>query len=156
MPDVTSGGSPTNWRSARLRAAPNFAYPKIQSAVRCSSPHVAVAPRSAVAHRESVDVATMDEAMPLPNGTRLWLKLDTQGSEDRVLAGAQLTLTHVEVLQTELSIVECYSGQADYRDVLRVVHDAGLRLVYVEPGTQDLETGELLQFDGLFARPGRR
>jgi len=82
----------------------------------------------------------------------VWLKLDTQGSEGDVLAGAWQCLKTVRVVQTELSLVPCYHGQADYREIFRLLHDAGLRLVSVEPGTQDPSSGEMLQFDALFER----
>ena len=122
------------------------------SLLKVADPHLRVAPKSASAYTEEVHVSTLDQVLATTTDSRLWLKLDTQGSEDRVIAGAERTMASVRVLQTELSLVECYEGQADYRQIIDQLHAGGFRLVTVEPGTQDVTTGELLQFDAIFVR----
>jgi FkbM family methyltransferase len=122
------------------------------SLLKVADPHLRVAPKSARAYAEQVRVSTLDEVLATTTDSRLWLKLDTQGSEDRVIAGAERTMASVRVLQIELSLVECYEGQADYRQIIDQLHASGFRLVMVEPGTQDVSTGELLQFDATFVR----
>lgn len=115
--------------------------------------HVQAAPKSVVGHLEEVPVATLDSLRPSINGNALWLKLDTQGFEDAVLKGAEQTLQDVQVMQTELSLLPCYDGQSEYRAVLDHLHDRGFRIIYVEPGTQMHDSGEMLQFDALLSRP---
>jgi FkbM family methyltransferase len=114
--------------------------------------HLRAAPASRAVHTEGVRTARLDDVLQAADGDRIWLKLDTQGSEDRVLAGAPLSLLQTRVVQTELSLLPCYDGQADYRQVIDHLHRLGFRLVAVEPGTQDPFTGQMLQFDGIFTR----
>lgn len=114
--------------------------------------HLRAAPASKAAHTETIKTAKLDEVLQVKPGDRIWLKLDTQGSEDRVLGGARGTLQQTHVVQTELSLLPCYDGQADYRQMIDLLHSTGFRLAAVEPGTQDAVTGEMLQFDGIFVR----
>jgi FkbM family methyltransferase len=113
--------------------------------------HIVAAPRSIETGRQQVPVHPLDEYRNA-FGSNLWLKLDTQGFELPILLGASETLRDVQVVQTELSLVECYEGQAMYNEVLGVLHDAGFRIASVEAGTQMHDTGEMLQFDALMVR----
>ena len=85
---------------------------------------------------------------------RVWLKLDVQGSELSVLRGAERTLERVEVVETELSLVELYEGQALLPDVYAHLTQRGFGIWFLEPVFRDSSSGELLQLDGLFARRG--
>lgn len=123
------------------------------SLLNVAEPHLRAAPRSSAIKHEDVRVDTLDALVMPVDDARIWLKVDTQGSEDQVLAGAVATLERARVLQAEVSLVECYVGQADYRAVFDIAHRSGLRLVSIEPGTQDPVTGTPLQIDAIFARP---
>jgi len=114
--------------------------------------HVRAAPASVSSRVEPVATARLDDLLPYDETDRIWLKLDTQGSEDKVLAGASAVLGRTRVVQTELAVLPCYDGQASYQEVMDVLHVAGFALVAVEPGTQDPTNGEMLQFDGIFVR----
>jgi FkbM family methyltransferase len=122
------------------------------SFLKVSEAHILAAPNSTIAHTEAAEVRRLDSVLSLDPTDKVWLKLDTQGSENEVLSGAQQVLEHTEIVQTELSLVPCYDGQAEYTEIFQALHSAGFRLIFVEPGTQLLETGEMLQFDGIFAR----
>ena len=131
----------------------NVSHDSVSSSLlEVAAPHVRVAPMSSASYTEQVQVSTLDQELPNMEKERIWLKLDTQGSEDDILRGGYRLLPYVQVLQTEINLVDCYAGQADYRTIFDMAHSAGLLLVRVEPGTQDQETGELLQFDAIFGR----
>jgi FkbM family methyltransferase len=117
--------------------------------------HLRAAPASRTAHTETTTTAKLDHVLDVNDNDRIWLKLDTQGSEDRVLDGAPETLRRTWVVQTELALLPCYDGQADYRGIMDRLHAHGFRLAAVEPGTQDPQNGEMLQFDGIFVREGQ-
>jgi hypothetical protein len=87
------------------------------------------------------------------DGERLWLKMDTQGYESHVLAGAIEMMDRVAVMRREFSIVECHADQAEYWELLENLHELGFRIRWVEPGTQMHDSGEPLQFDALLSRP---
>ena len=100
---------------------------------------------------QTVDVARLDD-VALP-GKVYYLKLDVQGYEPEVLAGAEETLAHTALLEAELSLVELYEGQLLFQDVVDLLRDNGLVLIGIEPEFADADTGEWLQVNGFFARP---
>jgi FkbM family methyltransferase len=105
------------------------------------------APSVAYAGAETVEVATLDElAGELFTGAeRIWLKLDVQGYELRVLEGATSALPRIDAVEIELSFVELYTGQSLFDEVIRVLQDAGFRTVDVSPEFVHPTTGRMLQ-----------
>lgn len=114
--------------------------------------HVAAAPESQQLRDETVTVTTLDDALTGPSFQSAWLKIDTQGFESEVLAGATRSLAKVSVVQCELSLVELYVGQPHFLDVLQRIEALGFRTVRITPGFTDPTTGDLLQFDVTAAR----
>ncbi len=79
------------------------------------------------------------------------LKIDVQGFELQVLNGATDTLSAVDVVYAELSLVELYKGQALANEVIALLEARGLALAGVF--NQSLgEGGEAVQADFLFTR----
>ncbi len=115
---------------------------------------VAGAPESAYVAEEEVELRRLDDVGPevIRPGARIWLKLDVQGFELPVLRGAERTLEQVEVVETELSLVELYQGQASFGEVLAYLTSRGFGARFLEPVFTDPVSGELLQVDGVFAR----
>lgn len=115
--------------------------------------HVASAPDSAYAGEETVPVRRLDAIEGLVTGNeRIYLKLDTQGFELPVLVGAQGILPHVKVIETELSLVSLYEGQALLPEVIAHLQGAGYDLVALDPAFVEARTGHVLQMDGIFVR----
>jgi FkbM family methyltransferase len=84
-----------------------------------------------------------------------YLKIDVQGAELEVLAGALNTLRFAEVVEAELSVVPLYENQPLFQDVVSHLRTLGFVLWDLSPVFRDSNTGELLQFDGLFRRPSK-
>jgi FkbM family methyltransferase len=116
--------------------------------------HVASAPESAYVADEQVDVRRLDDVAPdvISAGDRVWLKLDVQGFELPVLLGAERTLEQVEIVETELSLVELYEGQSLLGDMVAHLAARGFGTWFFEPVLRDPASGELLQVDGVFGR----
>jgi FkbM family methyltransferase len=116
--------------------------------------HLQAAPESAYVSSEPVRVARLDElaASVLPPDGHLLLKIDTQGYEEEVLAGATGVLNRICALQLELSVTPLYRGAPDLRRMLELCESLGFRLHGLIPGFYDPKTGQLLQMDGLFLR----
>lgn len=116
--------------------------------------HVAIAPWSATARTLSVSVHRLDEvAHPAVEGARApFLKIDTQGFEASVIAGAPELLRRARGVQVELSFTPLYAGQVLYGALCAQLEAAGFALWAMLPGFTDPATGRMLQADGVFFR----
>jgi len=116
--------------------------------------HAKIAPTSEYISSEEIALTTLDDAMKAlaTDARRIWLKIDVQGLEDRVLAGAAATLQRVECIQLELSLVPLYTGQTTYLPMLARLAELGFELAGVEAGFLNAGKGRLLQMDGLLVR----
>lgn len=118
--------------------------------------HLNAAPDSRYISSETVRLERLDDiALPLvPKDGRLFLKVDTQGYEEEVLAGAELALKSVYAMQLELSVVPLYQGAPSLRRILELCEAIGFQLHGLIPGFYEEKSGRLLQMDGLFLRNG--
>jgi FkbM family methyltransferase len=116
--------------------------------------HRQAAPDSGYVGSESVRVERLDNIGKalLPRDGKLLLKVDTQGYEEEVLAGAEALLERVCAMQLELSLAPLYQGAPDLRRMLELCENLGFKLHGVIPGFYEERTGRLLQMDGLFVR----
>jgi FkbM family methyltransferase len=118
--------------------------------------HRQAAPESRYMASETVRVERLDDIAPplLPKDGRLLLKIDTQGYEEEVLAGADRVLENVSSLQLELSVAPLYLGAPSLRRILELCEGLGFQLHGLIPGFYEEKSGRLLQMDGLFLRNG--
>ena len=116
--------------------------------------HERAAETSRYAATESVRLARLDRIGReyLSGINRPFLKIDTQGYEDRVLAGATGILASFVGIELELSLVPLYEGQLLYDAMIDRLRGLGFELFGVFPGYVAETTGRTLQFDGVFVR----
>ena len=117
--------------------------------------HEVAAPHATYIDTQTVQIRRLDDVLPAAylGSTRAFLKIDTQGFEREVLAGApDLLAGPVVGLQIELTLVPLYEGGPLYLDIINLLLNEGFRLAQVIPGFSDPKTGEMLQFDGVFIR----
>ncbi len=115
--------------------------------------HQRHAPSSVVIGEETVNIERLDALPDWPQWASrrgLWLKLDVQGYEHQVLAGATQCLERIAAIQIELSLRPLYAGQATFLPMMQHLADLGFDPVAFEPGFADMDTGEYLQVDGIF------
>jgi FkbM family methyltransferase len=121
--------------------------------------HTTAAPEAGVVATETVQQHRLDAVWRelTQEQSRLFLKIDVQGYERRVLAGAREVLQHCVGVQLELSFVPLYEGSMSYREAFDEMERLGLTLMLLDPGFRDHQTGQLLQADAAFfpTRPGR-
>jgi FkbM family methyltransferase len=116
--------------------------------------HLAAAPESRYVATETVALERLDNLLPAvftATGPVI-LKMDTQGYEEQVLAGAVGILSRVVAIQLEISLVPLYEGAPTVVHILSAMGDLGYHLFQVIPGFRDVATGQLLQLDGIFVR----
>jgi FkbM family methyltransferase len=137
--------------SAEINVAGNF---DSSSLLAMEERQLESAPQAAYVDREQIPTARLDgiwDEVVRP-GDRPYLKLDVQGFEMEVLRGGQSSLPKLAGLQVELSFVPLYKGAPLYREMIDHLELQGFRLAGLEPGHDDLRTGEMLQADGIFIR----
>jgi FkbM family methyltransferase len=118
--------------------------------------HTSVAPDSQYIGKEKVKIIRLDSILPkyLQQASAPFLKIDVQGFEEQVLAGASAILPKVKGLQLELSLVELYKGGKLFEEMLGKVLELGFELHNLFPEFTDEKSGRLLQVDAVFFRAG--
>jgi FkbM family methyltransferase len=115
--------------------------------------HVDAAPESGYIGTREVQVTTVDAILAGHEAEHPFLKLDVQGFEHHVLAGARTSFDRLVGIQLEMSLVPLYDGQLLFRETYDLLVSAGFALQVVEPAFVDLDAGRVLQIDGVFFRP---
>jgi len=118
--------------------------------------HLESAPHSAYVGTERVAMLTLATALErhARPGSRLFLKLDVQGYEWRILQASADALGRVSCLQVEAAMVPLYEGEALIEELLADLRKRGLVPAAIDPAYSDQRTGQMLQADCVFLRPG--
>jgi len=116
--------------------------------------HVSAEPESLYVGTETVDVRTLDSVYEnlCHAESNVFLKIDAQGYENRILEGAAKSLPRINTIQLEMSLVPLYEGEVLFKKMYELLYDLGYIMVSIEPGFSDPRTGQLLQVDGVFHR----
>ena len=83
---------------------------------------------------------------------QMFLKIDTQGYEMKVIKGALGVLDRFDLIQLETTFFEVYQGETLVGDTIKFMDYLGYKVVSFDPGWENPATGELLQADIIFAR----
>lgn len=81
-----------------------------------------------------------------------FLKLDVQGHEMTVLAGAGDLLAEIPLLQLELSILPIYEGETRFGDAIAFIQGKGFKVRAIRPGYFDPDDSTLAQVDVIAER----
>ncbi len=124
------------------------------SALDMRDRHVSAAPSSIYVSNESVAVKRLDDLLPtlVSETARVALKVDVQGFEREVLAGAVVAMKRTQVVELEMSLVELYANETLMPEMTQTLVGQGFELVGLEPGLVEPASGHLLQVDGLFVK----
>lgn len=116
--------------------------------------HSAAYPGSAYVAEVPVSVRTLDDVVAgtASQDDMLFVKLDVQGYEEAVLAGASQVLSRVVALEVECSLAVLYAGQAPAWQLLEQLSNSGFTAVDVERVCWDARNGDLLQINFLLRR----
>jgi FkbM family methyltransferase len=100
---------------------------------------------------ETIELVGLDEALadgPSP----AYLKIDAQGYEHQILAGATETLRRCRGVELEMSLTPLYDGQLLIGETIELMRGHGFAPTHLEPEFIDPGSGELLQVNGLFVQ----
>jgi FkbM family methyltransferase len=114
--------------------------------------HTEIMPIAGYIGSETVTIRRLDSVIDehaVP-GQPLFVKLDAQGFEKKIVAGAAQSLARIVGFQIELSPSPLYAGEAPLSEMVQHMTNLGYLLMGVEPGWSDDGTGQLMQMDGVF------
>lgn len=116
--------------------------------------HLKGEPQARTVDQITVPVRRLDTVAQsyLQNDSKPFLKIDVQGYEPQVLAGAVELLPNLSGLQLELSLAPLYEGELGFREVIDLVEREGFTLHDVNSCYSDATTGRTFQVDALFFR----
>jgi FkbM family methyltransferase len=135
----------------RMHVAANSASSSLHEALPL---HDEAAPEARYVGTEEVAIRRLDGAVDelVASAHATYLKIDVQGAEEAVLAGAVKTLPRISAVQLEMSLYPLHSGAASYAGLFEIMRLRGFQLAGLEPGLAAAVDGRLLQVDGLFIR----
>jgi FkbM family methyltransferase len=116
--------------------------------------HEKYVPKSKYIGTEIINVRTLDSIFfnlckPV---NRVYLKIDTQGFENKVIKGAEKSLGQIDTIQMEMSLVPLYENELLFNDMYSLMTEKGYSLIAIETGFSDQATGQMLKVDGIFRR----
>lgn len=107
------------------------------------------APDAVYVGTQTVQVDRLDDLVT--NGDRVMIKIDVQGFEREVLAGAQNLLSRTSALEVELCPLTLYEGQDLMTGLLQRLEAAGFAMVLVDNVAVRTD-GRAMAFNGMFVR----
>lgn len=93
----------------------------------------------------------LDEQVDSFSRRTAFLKMDTQGHDYAVFAGAGRYRNSFAGLQSELSVCPIYDGIQNYKEMLAVYEDAGYGITGLYAVNRLRETGHVIEFDCVMA-----
>ena len=114
--------------------------------------HVEGAPNSKYIGKEKIKLLSLDSIFDKIYKTddNIYMKIDAQGFEEKVLEGSENSLKYIQGIQIEMSLKPLYKGSILYLDMIEYMKKNNFELISLENGFSDYKTGELLQMDGIF------
>lgn len=114
--------------------------------------HEKSSPTSKFIGKENIRIRKLDSIFAdyFEKDDRVYLKIDTQGFEKRVLDGAEQSLKYIMGIQIEMSLVPLYQDSLLFSEMKSLLENKGYELYSLENGFTDPESGRLLQVDGIF------
>ena len=82
------------------------------------------------------------------------VKLDVEGAESLVLAGAASTLQKTDLLLLEISVMRRHVGEPSFGEMVQILDHSAFQLVDIVDLAQGGPAGPLIYIDAAFVRKG--
>ncbi|MFF9060724.1 FkbM family methyltransferase [Streptomyces sp. NPDC101213] len=96
--------------------------------------------------------AVMDEALDGLADPRPYLKMDTQGYDLEVFAGAGKRVGEFVGMQSEVAVLRLYEGSPGMGEAVATYEAAGFGITGMYPVTREAATGRVIEFDCVLMR----
>ena len=118
--------------------------------------HAKAAPASIYTDKQKIHIKTLDSLFRdlYDEHNNIYMKIDTQGFDSRVINGAKKSLVYIKFVQVEMSLVPLYKDEVLFDKMLNLMTENGFLMIAIEPGFMDPASGHTLQLDGNFQRTG--
>ena len=116
--------------------------------------HLKSAPNSKYIGKELIEIKTLDSLFGdlCKKAKNVYMKIDTQGFESKVLKGAEKSLAHINTIEMEMSLIPLYEDELLFNELFMLMSQKGYTLFNLVNGFSDPVSGQLLQVDGFFHR----
>ena len=124
------------------------------SILSMTNAHSKLSKESAFVGEQNIVVKTLDSVLEniVDSDNNIFLKIDTQGYEKKVILGALNSLENIVGIQLEISLIELYKEEDLFLDMINFLDSKGFKTISIESGFFDHKTGFLLQSDLIFIR----
>ena len=114
--------------------------------------HLEAAPNSKYVGIETVKVFRLDEVEVnyFKEAKNVFVKIDAQGYENKILDGANAILDRIKGVQMELSLIPLYQGETLFEDMVLRMKESGFELYSLSEGFWDFRNGRTLQVNCVF------
>lgn len=128
-------------------------YAPSSSLLKMGELHKKAFPYTGATSKEEIEISSLDLFFRDDNlENDIFIKIDTQGYEDRVIDGGMNILKKTRVLQIETSFEQLYVGQVLFHDVYVRLHEIGFMFCGVRNQVYDPRDGRILQAHAYFIR----
>jgi len=136
---------------AEINVSKNYVSSSI---LNMSDEHIKASPEALYVNKETIKVKKLDSVFHEYKNKfkNIFLKIDAQGYEEQVLKGASDSLSEINGLQLELSLVHLYDGQKLFLEMVEIIRSYGFEIYSMQQGFTNKHTGRVLQSDVVFFR----
>ncbi len=130
-------------------------YSGASSLIKMSSFQKEIFPVTAGEAMQDISVDTMDNVLgEIQLDEPILIKLDVQGTEDKVIRGGKIIFSMAKAVIAETSFRRLYDGQPLFNDICRLLEDLGFRYagIWGEGDFRSPIDGQPLQQDSIFIR----
>lgn len=125
--------------------------PQVSSMLMLGKDRIESFPDSRVVEEITVPVTTLDVLFDgVTLAEPILLKIDVQGFEDRVIAGASVLLERVRWVLMEVSFSKLYEEERDFETIVELLRQHGFKFVRPMNFHVSPKTGEIIEMDALF------
>lgn len=129
-------------------------YGPSSSLLHVSDIHKRAFPHTAGESQSRVQLARLDDMLDASTlEGDIFIKIDVQGVEDRVIKGGQAVFSAAELVLVEMSFVAMYESQPMFEEIHSLLTACGLRFVGMKNQIDDPDTGQPLFVHCFYRRP---
>ncbi len=113
-----------------------------------------IVPETEYISSEKIQIKRLDTIIDefcTPN-SKLFVKIDAQGYESKIIKGAESCIERISGFQLELSFLELYKNEKTIFEIINQMEQLDYKLIAIEPGWNNPTTGFTVEIDGIFIK----